>query len=62
MVEGVQGFVRSHWMTSSGIVSSIVSPRQTTGSHAKKNDKKAPYLLASSMAVVVCWYDTKRIA
>ncbi len=38
----------------------VISPWRTTWSHAKKMTKKAPYLLAVSLAAVMRWYGTMR--
>jgi hypothetical protein len=51
--EGVQGITRSHWMLPSGEYSLHFIPGDNEVACKKKTTKKAPYLLAISMAVVV---------
>ncbi len=61
-MEGVQGFTRSHWMLPLGKYLLRIIPADNGVTCKKKTTKKAPYLLAISMAVVVRRYNTTRIA
>jgi hypothetical protein len=61
-IEGVQGFTRSHWMPPSGKYLLCIIPANNGVACKKKMTKKAPSLLAISMAVVVRWYNTACIA
>jgi hypothetical protein len=61
-MEGVQGFTRSHWTPPSGKYLLCIIPADNGVACKKKMMKKAPYLLAISMAVVVGRNDTARIA
>ena len=62
LMEGVQGFTRSHWTPSSVEYLHRIPPLDDRVAFPKKNDEKAPYLPAISLAVMVSRYDTKRIA
>jgi hypothetical protein len=61
-MEGVQGFTRSHWMPPLGKYSLRIIPAENGVARKKKMTKRAPYLLAISMAMVVRRYNTARIA
>jgi hypothetical protein len=61
-MEGVQGFTRSHWMPPLGEYLLCIIPADNGVACKKKMTKRAPYLLAILMAVVVRRYDTMRIA
>ena len=58
-MEGVQGFVRSHWTPPLSEYSGRIAP--TDNIVAKKAAIKAPYLLAVLLAVVMRQHDTKHI-
>jgi hypothetical protein len=58
LLERVQGFTRSHWTPPSGEYLLRIIPSDNGVACKKKITKKAPYLLAISMAVVVRRYDT----
>jgi hypothetical protein len=62
LMEGVQGFTRSHWTPPSGEYSLRIIPADNGVARKKKTTKKAPYLLAISMAVVLRRYNTACIA
>jgi hypothetical protein len=57
-VKGVQGFTRSHWTPPSGKYLLRIIPADDRVACKKKMMKRAPYLLAISMAVVVRRYNT----
>jgi hypothetical protein len=61
-IEGVQGFTRSHWTPPSGEYFLRIIPADNGVACKKKSTKRAPYLLAILMAVVVHWYNTAHIA
>jgi hypothetical protein len=61
-MEGVQSFTRSHWMPPLGKYLLRIIPADNGVTCKKKTTKKAPYLLALLMAVVVRRYNTARIA
>ncbi len=61
LIEGVQSFTRSHWTLPSGKYLLHIIPADN-GVACKKKTKKAPYLLAILMAVVVHRYNTAHIA
>jgi hypothetical protein len=61
-MEGVQGFTRSHWTPPLGKYSLRIIPADNGVACKKKTTKKAPYLLAILMAVVVRRYNTAHIA
>ena len=61
-MEGVQGFTRSHWTPPSGEYLLCIIPADNRVACKKKSTKRAPYLLAILMAVVVCRYNTAHIA
>jgi hypothetical protein len=61
-MEGVRGFTRSPWTPSLGEYLLGIIPADNGVACKKKTTKRAPYLLAILMAVVVRWYDTARIA
>jgi hypothetical protein len=61
-MERVKGFTRSHWMPPSGEYSLRIIPADNGVTCKKKTIKRAPYLLAISMAMVVRRYNTTRIA
>jgi hypothetical protein len=61
LMEGVQGFTRSHWTPPSGKYLLRIIPVDNGVACKKKMMKRAPYLLAISMAVVVHRYDTAHI-
>ncbi len=52
-MEGVQCFTRSHWMLPLGEYSLHIIPADKGVACKKKTMKRAPYLLAILMAVVV---------
>jgi hypothetical protein len=60
-MEGVQGFIRSHWTPPLGEYLLRIIPADNGVACKKKTTKRAPYLPAISMAVVVRRYDTTRI-
>jgi hypothetical protein len=61
-MEGVQGFTRSHLTPPLGKYLLRIIPAENRVACKKKTTKKAPYLLAILMAVVVHRYNTARIA
>ncbi len=61
-MEGVQGLTRSHWTPPSGEYLLRIIPADNGVACKKKTTKRAPYLLAILMAVVVRRYNTTRIA
>jgi hypothetical protein len=62
LMEGVQGFTRSHWTPPSGKYLLRIILADNRVACKKKTMKKAPYLLAILMAVVVRRYNTTRNA
>jgi len=61
-MEGVPGYPGSHWKPPLGEYSHRIAPADNRVCMQKKNDEKASYLPAVSLAVAVRRYDTKRIA
>jgi hypothetical protein len=59
---GVQGFTRSYWTPPWGEYLLHIILADNGVACKKKMTKKAPYLLAILIAMVVHWYDTGRIA
>ncbi len=55
-MEGVQGFTRIHWTPPSGKYLLRIIPADNGVASKKKTTKRAPYLLAILMAVVVRRY------
>jgi hypothetical protein len=53
LMEGVQGFTRSHWTPPLGKYSLRIIPADNGVACKKKTTKRAPYLLAILMAMVV---------
>jgi hypothetical protein len=62
LMEGVQGFTRSHWTLPSSKYFLRIIPADNRVACKKNTTRRAPYLLAVSMAVVVRWYNTACIA
>jgi hypothetical protein len=60
-MEVVQGFTRSHWTPPLGKYFLRIIPADNGVACKKKTTKKAPYLLAILMAVVVRRYNTVHI-
>ncbi len=60
-IEGVQGFMRSHWTPPLGEYSGRIAPDGWRGRMPKKNDEKVSYLQVVSLALSVRRYVTKRI-
>jgi hypothetical protein len=56
-MEGVQGFTRSHWMPPLGKYLLRIIPADNGVACKKKTMKRAPYLLAILMAMVVRRYN-----
>jgi hypothetical protein len=61
-MEKFQSFIQSHWMLPSGEYLLRIIPADNRVACKKKTMKKAPYLLAILMAVVVRRYNTACIA
>ncbi len=61
-IEGLQGFNRRHWMPTSGKYSLRIIPADNRVACKKKMTKRAPYLLAILMAMVVRRYNTTHIS
>jgi hypothetical protein len=62
LMEGVQGFTRSNWMPPLSEYFLCIILADNGVACKKKTTKRAPYLLAILMAVVVPRYNTMRIA
>jgi hypothetical protein len=57
-IEGLQCFTRSYWTPPLGKYLLRIIPADNGVACKKKTIKRAPYLLAILMAVVVCRYNT----
>jgi hypothetical protein len=62
LMEGVQGFTRSHWAPPSGKYSRRIAPADNGVTCRIKKDKKLPYLSAVLLALAVRRYDIKHIS
>jgi hypothetical protein len=60
-MEHVQGYIGSHWTLPSGNYSLYIAPSAARVTANKTTMKNAPTLLANSMAVAVCRYNTVHI-
>jgi hypothetical protein len=58
LMEGIQSFTRSHWTPPLGKYSLRIIPSDNGVACNKKTMKRAPYLLAILMAMVVRRYNT----